>query len=123
MKDLLLIILGGGVGSAGRDLRSTFANRSLGDSCAWGTMIVNLLGCLAVGFLVGLIDRSLLPKAYRLLLVTGFLGGFTTFSSFALESVGMFAEGAIGKGLANIAVNILLGFFLTLVGLLAAPKL
>ena len=123
MKDLLLIILGGGVGSACRYLLSTFANRSLGDSFAWGTMIVNLLGCLAIGFLVGLIDRSLLPKAYRLLLVTGFLGGFTTFSSFALESVGMFAEGAIGKGLANIAVNILLGFFLTLAGLLAALKL
>jgi fluoride exporter len=123
MKDLLLIILGGGVGSACRYLLSTFANRSLGDSFAWGTMAVNLLGCLAIGFLVGLIDRSLLPKAYRLLLVTGFLGGFTTFSSFALESVGMFAEGAIGKGLANIAVNVIMGFFLTLAGLFAAAKL
>ena len=123
MKDLYLIILGGGVGSACRYLLSISANRSLGDSFAWGTMMVNLLGCLAIGFLVGLIDRSLLPKAYRLLLVTGFLGGFTTFSSFALESVGMFAEGAIGKGLVNIAVNVLLGFFLTLAGLFAAAKL
>jgi CrcB protein len=122
MKDLLLIILGGGVGSACRYLLSTFANRSLGDAFAWGTMLVNLLGCLAIGFLVGLIDRSLLPKAYRLLLVTGFLGGFTTFSSFALESVGMFAEGAIGRGLANIAVNVVLGFFLTLAGIFAAAR-
>lgn len=123
MKDLLLIVAGGGIGSACRYLMTTFANRHFGNSFAWGTMAVNLLGCLLIGFLVGLVDRSILAKTYRLLLVTGFLGGFTTFSSFSLESIGMMLEGSIGKGLLNIGVNIVLGLGLTLVGLLAAARI
>lgn len=123
MNELLLIILGGGIGSACRYLMSTFANRHFGNSFAWGTMTVNLLGCLLIGFLVGLVDRSILSKAYRLFLVTGFLGGFTTFSSFSLESIGMMLEGSIGKGLLNIGVNIVLGLGLTLIGLLAAARI
>lgn len=122
MKDLFLIILGGGIGSACRYLVSTTINRYLGDSFAWGTMTVNLIGCLIIGFLVGLIDRSILPKEYRLILVTGFLGGFTTFSSFSLESIGMLREGAFGEGLLNVGVNIVLGFGLTLIGLFVSRK-
>ena len=123
MKDILLVIAGGGIGSACRYLMSVFANRRFGDSFAWGTMTVNLLGCLLIGFLVGLVDRSILPKAYRLLLITGFLGGFTTFSSFSIESIGMILEGSIGKGLLNIGVNVALGLGLTLIGLLAAARI
>jgi CrcB protein len=117
MKDLLAIALGGGIGSACRYLVSTAINKRLGGLLAWGTMTVNLLGCLLIGFLVGLVDRSLLPKEYRLILVTGFLGGFTTFSSFALESVGMFRGKAIGAGMLNIGVNVIIGFALTIAGL------
>lgn len=120
MKDLLAIMLGGGIGSVCRYLVSTAINKRLGGPLAWGTMTVNLLGCLLIGFLVGLVDRSLLPKEYRLILVTGFLGGFTTFSSFALESVGMFREKAIGAGMLNVGVNVILGFALTLAGLALA---
>ncbi|MCE1196903.1 fluoride efflux transporter CrcB [bacterium] len=120
MKDLLAIMLGGGIGSVCRYLVSTALNRRFGGSFAWGTMTVNLLGCLLIGFLVGLVDRSILPKEYRLILVTGFLGGFTTFSSFALESVGMFRERAIGAGILNVGVNVVLGFALTIVGLVLA---
>jgi len=120
MKDLLAIMLGGGIGSVCRYLVSTGLNRRFGGSFAWGTMTVNLLGCLLIGFLVGLVDRSILPKEYRLILVTGFLGGFTTFSSFALESVGMFREKAIGAGILNVGVNVILGFALTLAGLALA---
>lgn len=123
MNELPLIILGGGIGSACRYLISTFANRHFGNSFAWGTMTVNLLGCLLIGFLVGLVDRSILSKTYRLFLVTGFLGGFTTFSSFSLESIGMIIEGSIGKGLLNIGVNVVLGLGLTLIGLLAAARI
>lgn len=117
MKDLFAIMLGGGVGSVCRYLVSTAVNRRFGGPLAWGTMAVNLLGCLLIGFLVGLVDRSILPKEYRLILVTGFLGGFTTFSSFALESVGMFRERAICAGILNVGVNVVLGFALTLAGL------
>lgn len=105
-----------------RYLVSTTINKRLGDSLAWGTMTVNLLGCLLIGFLVGLVDRSILPKEYRLILVTGFLGGFTTFSSFSLESIGMFREKAIGAGLMNVGINVALGFALTLIGLSLSRK-
>lgn len=123
MKDLLAIMLGGGIGSVCRYLVSTALNRHFGSSFAWGTMAVNLLGCLLIGFLVGLVDRSILPKEYRLILVTGFLGGFTTFSSFALESVGMFREKAIGAGILNVGVNVILGFALTIAGLTLSRKI
>lgn len=85
-------------------------------------MAVNLLGCLLIGFLIGLVDRSLLSKVHRLFLVTGFLGGFTTFSSFSIESIGMILGGSIGRGLLNIGVNVILGLGLTLIGLLAAAR-
>lgn len=123
MTDLLLVLAGGGVGSVSRYLVSLSAGRLFGDAFAWGTMVVNLLGCLVIGFLVGLLDRSILPRAMRLLLVTGFLGGFTTFSSFSLESVRMFMAGTPGKGLLNLAINVIAGFALTLAGLWAASRL
>ncbi|HUX36586.1 MAG TPA: fluoride efflux transporter CrcB [Rectinemataceae bacterium] len=123
MIDIALVLAGGGVGSLARYLVSLSAGRLFGDSFAWGTMIVNLLGCLLIGFVVGLLDRSVLPRAMRLLLVTGFLGGFTTFSSFALESVRMFMAGSPGKGALNLGINVVAGFALTIAGLFAASRL
>ena len=122
VKDLFFVFIGGGLGSACRWLVSTSINRYLGNSLAWGTATVNLAGCLLIGFLVGLVDRELLPKEVRILLVTGFLGGFTTFSSFALESVGMFRERAVGAGLLNIAINVVAGFALTMFGVLISRR-
>ncbi len=87
MKDLVLIIVGGGAGSVCRYLLSAFANRRFGDSFAWGTMTVNLLGCLLIGFLVGLVDRSILPKTYEPSWSPVFPRGLpTTFSIIGLES-------------------------------------
>lgn len=118
-----MVILGGGLGSAGRYLVSSAATRAFGDSFAWGTMTVNLAGCLVIGFVVGLVDRALVSRSLRILLVTGFLGGFTTFSSFSLETVRMVAAGAFGKALANLAANVVPGLALTFAGLLAASRL
>lgn len=122
MTELLLVLAGGGLGSLARYLLSLSAGRLFGEAFAWGTMIVNLLGCLLIGFLVGLLDRSLLPRALRLLLVTGFLGGFTTFSSFSLETLRMLLAGTVGKGLLNLGINVILGLALTLAGLYAASR-
>ena len=73
VKDLLFVFLGGGVGSVCRYLMSTGINKYSGNSLAWGTATVNLAGCFIIGVLVGLVDRELLPREFRILLVTGFL--------------------------------------------------
>ncbi len=117
MRDALLVVAGGGFGSLCRYLVSGLAMRRFGDSFAWGTMSVNLIGCFAVGLLAGLVERSALPAHLRVLAISGFLGGFTTFSTFSLESVRMIANGAPGKGFLNIGVNVILGLVLTLAGI------
>ena len=85
MKQLVLVFIGGGAGSALRFLISRFLNPSTG--IPYGTLSVNLLGSLLIGFLFGLsLKQNLLSTNSMLLLATGFCGGFTTFSAFTYEN-------------------------------------
>ena len=88
VKNLLLVAVGGAVGSV---LRYVLANTNA--SFPWGTFSVNILGSLSIGLLVGLVSKGILSPEMKLLLVTGFCGGFTTFSTFANESFGMMKAG------------------------------
>lgn len=90
IRNLLLIALGGAVGSVLRYLVS-----SLNTSFPWGTFTVNILGSLLIGLLVGLVSKGMLSPELKLLFVTGFCGGFTTFSTFANESFSMVKAGDI----------------------------
>jgi CrcB protein len=123
MKEVLLVLIGGGIGSACRYGVSTAAGRVFGDGFAWGTLAVNLLGCLLIGFIVGLADRAIVSRTIRILLVTGFLGGFTTFSTFSLEAVRMMTNGYAGKGILDIGLNLVLGLALTVAGLALSSRL
>lgn len=123
MNDMLLILLSGGLGSVCRYSLTLAAGRVFGHSFAWGTMAANLLGCLAIGFAAGLVDRSLVSRTIRILAITGFLGGFTTFSTFSVESLRMLLDGAVVKGLLNIGVNVAGGLLFTGIGLHAASRL
>jgi CrcB protein len=122
MLNVLLVLVGGGIGSLLRYGSSILAGRLFGDGFAWGTLFVNLLGCLLIGFVVGCVDRALLSRSFRIFFVTGVLGGLTTFSTFSLESLRFLQENFL-KGFANIALNLIGGLFLALSGLWVSSKI
>ena len=83
----LLVAFAGGIGSLLRYSLGGWLARSTGSVFPWETLCINVLGCLAIGALAALVDRGgLLSPAVRMALMAGLLGGFTTFSSFALET-------------------------------------
>ena len=80
--------------------------RRFGDFLPYGTLAVNVIGSLALGWLATIfIDRSEINSALRLGIIVGFLGAFTTFSTFSLESVQLLLSGSIWRSLLNIAAN------------------
>lgn len=93
MRNLLIIALGGGAGSMLRWLIAQWADKHLSSQLPWGTFIVNFLGCLIIGAVMQLTDKGDVGVVWRLLLATGFCGGFTTFSAFALENLKMMESG------------------------------
>lgn len=105
IRSLLLVAAGGAVGSACRYLIA----RMLETSFPWATFAVNILGSLLIGFLVGLAGRGVVSAEVRLLLVTGFCGGFTTFSTFANESFALMKAGDILLMAAYIAASVTIG--------------
>lgn len=103
---LLLICLGGALGSGARYLVQTLAFRSLGPDFPYGTMVVNVTGSLLIGVVqqVGLAGVGLSDTA-RLVLTAGVLGGFTTYSAFSYETVALLASGAWGRALLNVSLT------------------
>jgi CrcB protein len=88
IKNLLLVLLGGGFGSIARYLLSYFFTKNNVSNFPWATFIANSLGCLIIGLLFGYIQKNNLQnETFKLLLITGFCGGFTTFSTFSLENI------------------------------------
>jgi CrcB protein len=107
----LLVALGSGLGGASRLFISTLVGRMAGYTFPWGTLVVNVLGCLAVGALGALFapsnplhDRQEL----RMLLIVGMLGGFTTFSAFSLETLQLVERGSVGAAAAYAVASLVL---------------
>lgn len=87
MKQVLFVFIGGGFGSALRYLLSAFLNKSATNGFPYGTFIVNILGSLFIGIILGYAAKNQnITESHTLLLATGFCGGFTTFSAFAYEN-------------------------------------
>ena len=92
LQNMLLVFIGGGLGSVLRYILSKQLNPVF-ENFFLGTVTVNIVGSLLIGFFIGMELRYLLNKPYLLLLVTGFCGGFTTFSTFGLETFKLMYEG------------------------------
>ena len=99
MTQLLLVCIAGGLGSGARYLTGLAARRWLGDALPLGTLIVNFVGCFFIAVVLETATNGLSPM-HRVVLATGFLGGFTTYSAFNYELLRFVAEGALAKAAA-----------------------
>jgi CrcB protein len=111
MKAALLVALGGAIGSVARyKLSGWVMHHSLDWKFPAGTFAVNVIGCLLAGLLAGLAERqALFSVETRLLLFTGLLGGFTTFSAFGLETMVLLRKGDLWIAGSNIALSVAAG--------------
>ena len=105
-----LVFAGGGVGSALRYAVGLWVQSRTGSAFPWGTFAVNAIGCLLIGVIATLADEhAWIAPSTRLLLVTGLLGGFTTFSSFTFESFELLRSGQFVAASANVLGQIAFG--------------
>lgn len=124
MIDLLIISLGAIVGANARYLLSRFAAKELGPVFPYGTLFINTVGSLIVGFFViWTAERVLVDPRWRLLVVVGFCGSFTTFSSYAFETMAYFEQGQWMLMLGNVLSNNLLCLGAALSGMALARVL
>ena len=119
MKNLLLIFAGGGVGSVLRYALSRWINNLSTDHFPYGTFLVNIIGCFLIGFIMFYTERyGDNAGQWRLLLATGLCGGFTTFSTFSLESTELISEQHLLVFFAYAIGSIAVGLLATYGGLL-----
>ena len=119
--NLLIISLGGALGAVSRFLLGNGLSRALGSALPYGTFVINIVGCFAMGLLMTIIvDREMFPAAWRLFLCVGFLGGFTTFSSFGYEALRLLTEGRLLAVLAYVGGSVVLGLVAAAAGVLCA---
>jgi len=111
-----MVALGGALGASARYGVSSFVQRLGSAALPWGTLAVNVVGCACAGAAVGWLERHPTPSTLRLFLAVGVLGGFTTFSAFGVETLGLQRDGRMGAAFANVALNLVLGLAATFVG-------
>jgi fluoride exporter len=124
LLNFLAISLGAIVGANSRYLVSRYAARLLGPVFPYGTLIINVVGSFLVGwFLIWTSERVLIDPRWRLLVVIGFCGGFTTFSSYAYESMAYFEQGQWWLMAVNVVSNNLLSLLAAMAGMALARLL
>lgn len=117
MKAFFLVGIGGFAGSYLRYLLSVHIDKYFLTAFPLGTFLVNMAGCFIIGMVYGLSARLPLGAEYRLLLATGFCGGFTTFATFSMEEVILAGETQFLMGFLYSGLSLIAGFFLAWLGL------
>ncbi|HEX3505934.1 MAG TPA: fluoride efflux transporter CrcB [Xanthobacteraceae bacterium] len=106
----LIVFFGGGLGAALRHGVNIVAARAFGTDFPYGTLIINVLGSLAMGLIAEYFALKIgLPQRWRLFLTTGILGGFTTFSTFSLEAALLYERGAATSAAIYVIGSVVLG--------------
>lgn len=120
----LFVFIGGGIGAAARYGLQGFVYRYAPASFPYGTLAVNVLGSLVIGFLMAFFEeRFLVTPALRVFLTVGILGGFTTFSSFSYETIALLRDGSYGLGLLNVAASVGTCLLATWIGIIIGKLL
>ncbi len=122
MLKLLCIFIGGGLGSICRYSVGVYLIQSSQGRLPWATFIANALGCLLIGLLMGYFERTHTSWLY-MLLVTGFCGGFTTFSTFSNESFQLMRQGLYTTAFGYMALSLFIGLSAVGVGLYAVKTM
>jgi fluoride exporter len=124
MTRVFLIGLAGALGTLSRYFVGVFAGRTLGADFPYGTLIVNVLGCFLIAVVSELaLSTTLISPTLRMTLTTGFMGGFTTYSSFNYETTNLLRERAWATGLLNVGVTLVGCFVAGLLGLAVARRI
>ena len=114
----LLVGMGGFVGGVSRYYSQQIITKLFPSALPYGTLAVNISGCLLIGIIYGLFERgNVLTIEWRLFLATGFCGGFTTFSNFSYESIKLIQDGEFFYLALYIALSVIIGFAATYLGM------
>jgi len=118
-----MVMVGGATGSLMRYVLGTAIMNRTGARFPLGTVVINITGSFLIGLLMTLLTERLSPNPnWRLLLVVGFLGGYTTFSSFEWETLGLMRDGARWLGLLNVVGSVVIGYLAVWLGAAVAGK-
>jgi CrcB protein len=118
IKNILLVGMGGGLGSIARYLSQRWVSAYFPHHFPWGTFGVNFIGCFLIGLFWGLSFKTFDGnESWKLFLMAGLCGGFTTFSAFTLEGIGLLKEQRLMLFFAYVAGSVLLGLFATYAGM------
>lgn len=124
MEQFLWVSIAGGLGSGARYALASWVSQRAGSGFPWGTLTVNVLGCFALAFLTQAAGTTLgLSPLQKLALTTGFLGGFTTYSTFNQEALAAWQAGAQGQAALYVATTLAAGLAAGWCGLAAARAL
>ena len=118
-RTLILVGIGGLAGSILRYLITLFFARQAGSAFPYGTLVVNLTGCFLIGLIFALSEKGdVLSPEWRILLTTGFCGGFTTFSTFSYESIRLMQDGEVLFVSLYVGISVIVGLLATWLGML-----
>ena len=118
MRDIIFIIVAGGLGAGARYYLAEMARRLLGAGFPYGTLTVNIIGSFLIGLVMQIsITTEVIPRDLRVALTIGFLGAFTTFSTFSYETLGYFENGSWLLGGLNVLANVVICLLAAFLGL------